>query len=428
MTIGRPEGAPSKDARASVVVLVGTLISIYVISQLLRNSIGVIAPDLAAELALSPPELGLLSSVFFFTFAIAQIPVGMALDRFGARKLLLACVAATLVGILLFAAASSATNLTLARALLGLGVTSFLVAPLSIYARRFPPHQFAMLASLQYGIGTTGTLLATAPLAFLATAVGWRGSFLLIALLTFLSGILIAIVVREDDRWHAKPESLRESLAGILAVLRAPSIGPVFAINLVFYSSFVLVVGLWGGPYLTHVYGYGLEQRGALLVIPVIAHIVGALLWGTMNRVMGGNKRPVLLGAGLTAAAFGYLAAVGKPSPLGIAVWLAVFGFVSAYVPLAVAHNRALFPLALMGRGLTILNMGSMGGTFLVQLVSGIVIGLFAPAPDGAYPLAAYQTVFGLQAAFILLACLAYSRAAEPAAESATKVRPAPSA
>ena len=51
--------------------------AIYVVSQFLRNSVGVIAPDLAAELALSAAEIGLLSSAFFFAFAAAQIPLGV---------------------------------------------------------------------------------------------------------------------------------------------------------------------------------------------------------------------------------------------------------------------------------------------------------------------------------------------------------------
>ena len=43
------------------------------------------------------------------------------------------------------------------------------------------------------------------------------------------------------------------------------------------YSSFVVIVGLWGGPYLSHVYGYGLTERGGLLLIPAVTQIVGLL-------------------------------------------------------------------------------------------------------------------------------------------------------
>ncbi len=54
------------------------------------------------------------------------------------------------------------------------------MASLAVYARRFPPDRFATLAGLQFGIGTIGTLMATAPLAFSTAAIGWRGSFLLV--------------------------------------------------------------------------------------------------------------------------------------------------------------------------------------------------------------------------------------------------------
>jgi hypothetical protein len=61
-----------------------------------------------------------------------------------------------------------------------------------------------------------------------------------------------------------------------------------------------------------------------------------------------------------------------------------------------------------------VLNMGSMGGTFLAQAVSGFVIELFPTAPDGAYALTAYRVVFGLQAICILLACLVYFGSRDP--------------
>jgi MFS family permease len=429
MTIEYRSASPQAGTAAAA-VLVGTLVSIYIVSQFLRNSVGVIAPDLAAELALTPADLGLLSSVFFFSFAAAQIPVGMALDRYGPRRCLIVCAGITIAGIGVFATASSTLGLVAGRALSGLGAASFLVAPLAIYAKRFSPERFATLTGLQVGIGTIGTLIATAPLAFSATAIGWRASFLVVGAVTVAIGLLLAVVVKDDDGgMRAHRETLRESLAGILAVIRTPSVGRLFVMNLVGYSSFALMVGLWGGPYLAHVYGYDLEARGAFLLIPVLAQIVGSMAWGPMDRLFGGYKVPVLLGSGLTAAALGLLALFGRLAPAGLAVWFAAFGFFGAYGVVLIAHGRALFPLHLVGRGLTLLNIGSMGGTFLAQAISGFVIGLFPPAPDGGYVLDAYRLVFGLQACFMLLAWLAYFGTRDPARRPGRVAdSPAPSA
>jgi hypothetical protein len=99
----------------------------------------------------------------------------------------------------------------------------------------------------------------------------------------------------------------------------------------------------------------------------------------------GSHKLPVLLGAGATtAAALFYLAFAGPLTPFMLVVWFAAFGFFTAFGPLLIAHGNALFPIHQVGRGLTVLNMGSMGGTFLVQSVSGFVIELFPTASNGA--------------------------------------------
>jgi len=183
---------------------------------------------------------------------------------------------------------------------------------------------------------------------------------------------------------------------------------PLFLMNVVSYSSYAIIVGLWGGPYLAHVYGYGLTARGDLLVLPALSQIVGVVAWGHAQRVAGSYKPLVLTGALATAAALGLLAAIGKPEPWMLAVWLAVFGFLPAFLPVLIAHGRSLLPPHLVGRGMTLFNIGSMGGTFVVQLASGALIDLFAPIA-GAYPLDAYRMVFAAQAAAVLAVCGIYA-------------------
>ena len=181
-----------------------SLIAIYMISQFLRNSIGVIAPDLASELDLSAVEIGLLSSSFFFAFAAVQLPLGIAIDRFGPKACLLVCAAITIVGAVWFAIATSPTSLIVARVLLGIGSCSSFMAPLAIYARRFPPERFATLTGLQLGIrqyrhpvcdrsaGVCDGRRSAGAVAFIAVAV-----------ITLAAAVLVALVV--TDRSAAAP-------------------------------------------------------------------------------------------------------------------------------------------------------------------------------------------------------------------------------
>lgn len=398
----------------ATVALVGTLGSIYIVSQFLRNSVGVIAPDLAAELRLSAAEIGLLSSAFFFAFAGAQVPLGIALDRWGPKLCMLGCSAIAIAGSIVFALAASPLGLVVARVLMGIGCSCFLMAPLTLYARRYPPQRFAMLTGVQLGLGSLGTLLATAPLAWAAAALGWRMTFVAVAALVLAAALLIALVVREEAPPAAggRHESLRESVAGLVDAMRVPAVGRLFLMQVFGYSSFVLVVGLWGGPYLTHIYGYDLAARGDMLFLAAVAQVVAMFLWGPTDRPFG-YKPPVLLGAALTALTLMAVAAFGVLPTPALLVWSVAIGFFTGYVTVLIAHGKAIFPPHLVGRGMTLLNVGTMAGVFLSQTVSGALIDLF-PAKDGAYALDAYRLVFGLQGVCVLAACAFYVGVRDP--------------
>jgi len=395
---------------AIAIAVVTTLAALYLVSQFLRNSVGVIAPDLAAEMGLKPIELGLLSSIYFFAFASVQIPLGVALDRFGPKLCMLACVGFTVLGCALFAAAQSSASLTIARALQGFGTASFLMAPCAIYARWFPPERFSTITGIQLGVGTIGALLATAPLAFATATIGWRMTFLVIGLSAAVTGVVIWLLVTDDppgQRTEPRHETLKESLTGVWHVIRAPSMVRVFIAQVALYPSYLLVVSLWGGPYLTHVYGFDIKERGNILLVAALAQVLGSFAWGPADRWFKSYRKPVLiafiglLGSLVIFAGFGAL-----PMWL-LLVAFALIGFATGSIALLLAHGRSLVPPHLLGRAITLLNMGAMGGGFLVQFLSGAIIELFA-SEGGTYPLAAYQVVFGLQAALVLIGIITY--------------------
>jgi MFS family permease len=412
MTTGS-EPAPTRTVSALsaiAIAVVATLGLLYIVSQFLRNSVGVIAPNLAAEVGLSPIQLGLLSSIYFFVFAATQLPLGVALDRFGPKLCMLVSVGFTVLGCVVFALAGTASGLVTGRALLGFGTACFLMAPVALYARWFPPSRFSTMSGIHLGIGSLGALFATAPLAYAAAGYGWRAAFLGVAAITVAIGVLVWLIVSDDPpgvRTESRHETLRESVAGIWEVIRTPSIGRIFMIQLTSYPSFVLVVGLWGGPYLTHVYGYDLTGRGDVLFVSALAQVLGSFLWGPSDRVFGRYKLPILIGTSMSFTALVLLAGLGRmPAPALIAVFILI-GFSTGMTSVVMSHGRSLVPRHLLGRAITLLNIGTMGGGFLVQFVSGAVIDLF-PTTGEAYPLEAYRLVFGLQATLVLAGAIAY--------------------
>jgi MFS family permease len=396
------------------VFLIVTLAALYAVSQFLRNSIGVIALDLARELSLTATQIGLLSSTFFFSFAAAQIPVGIAIDRYGPKHVMLATALLALAGTVLFAAAPSASLLIVARGLMGLGCSTFLMAPLVIYARRFPPERFAMFTSLHMGLANLGTLCATAPLAASAALIGWRPSFLAVAGLAVALVILTAMVVPRDRQGAMARESWASALRGVAAAVRVRSFWPVFFMHLTCYSCFATMIGLWGGPWLTDVYGVGATEKGGILLLGAVGQMGGLLLWGTTSHFWADHKRPVITGSAITILLLGVLVFLSLNEALA-SLWFVLFGLCIAFTPILTAHGKSLFPAELTGRGITLMNTATIGGAFLSQSATGMLMDMAGRSASGAYLPEGYRLVFAFLGGWMLLSLAVYWRAIDPA-------------
>ena len=414
--------AVTPPAAITVALLLTVLCAIYVVSQFLRNSVGVIAPDIARELDLAPQALGVLSSAFFLAFAAAQIPLGATIDRYGPKRCMLTSVGLAVLGCVVFAWSHSMTGLTIGRVLMGVGCSSFFMGPLTIYTRWFRPDRFSTLAGVQLGVGTMGTLFATAPLALSTELFGWRQTFLFVGIGAAVVGLLVALVVRDNPPGHSsqehRPSSLMESFRGLGEVIRVPGFWRLFSIQFVGYSTFVAVLGLWGGPFVTDVLGFDLAERGNILFVMAAAHIVGLFTWGPSDRLFKGRFIPVTIGAWWTATMLVVLSFLGDRGGAMTYAIFVVLGFAAAYTPVQTSHGRALFDLRLVGRGITLLNLATMGGVFVMQAVTGAIIGAFEPVAgphgDPVRPFIAYQTAFVFLAAAIVAAWFVYRRAPDP--------------
>ena len=411
--------APAKRERAasSGVVIVAALVGIYMLSQFFRNALGVIGPDLAKAFDLDAARLGLLSSIFFLSFALAQIPLGMAIDRWGPRPAMLATAALMIGSTVLFALSRNYAELAAARMLMGLGCCSFLMAPLALYAERFPPEKFSTITGIHIGGGSFGMLAATAPLAWLAGTVGWRNSFLTAAATAAVMAVCLFLFAREAPdaiaRRRGRSETLGQAVAGVAAATRIPGFWRMFFIQAAVYSAFASIIGLWVGPWLSQIYGLPLESRGRMTLILAGAQIAGLFFWGVTDRWFGSYRTPAIIGI-LGALATLVLGAVFMLPAAALPAFMAAFGFFFGITPVMTALGKSLFPRELTGRGMTLINTGVIGGAFAQQAFTGFVIEAFgSKIVDGVriYPPEAFRLVFGLLALQVAIALWFYLRA-----------------
>src|SRR5690349_6730473 len=151
-----------------MVLLLACTIPLAVLSQFYRSSTGVIAPELAAEFGLTTEEIGFVSSAFFIAIAVLQLPIGILLDRFGARRVITATMGIAVVGSVAFALAGSFAGLVLARVLIATGFAAVTIGSVVILRNQLPPSELSASMSILFAAANAGSLAATAPLAHAA--------------------------------------------------------------------------------------------------------------------------------------------------------------------------------------------------------------------------------------------------------------------
>jgi len=376
------------------------------LSQFHRSALGVIAPELSADLALTPAMLGAANGMFFAAILVMQLPVGIALDRLGPRLVVAGLSVIAVLGLVLQGLATDGTTLLVARALIGIGCAASFMSAVVLCARWYAGGDMTLALSRIFALSQIGILLAGAPLAWLAGWLGWREAFLISALLTGLAALAWWRLVQNDPPDKPaparKPESLMEALRGQFSIWRLPGLSRVLALHLVAYAAAATVIGLWAGPYLADVHGLDAKARGRALAAMGLAMPIGLLLVGPLEKHFFPRAALVTAGAALSALMLIGLALWPTP-PLPVALGLLVgLIFFSSYPVLLVTEARGLFPDHLVGRGATTVNMAQLVGSALLPLLVGLVIGFF-PIEEAVRPEAAYRAGFAVLAGSLLL-------------------------
>ena len=372
----------------------------YVLSQFFRAFLAVLSPSLRVDLGATPEDLAFASGLWFLSFAAMQLPVGWALDTVGPRR-----TAASLLlvggggGAALFAVATQPLHINLAMVLIGIGCAPVLMGAYYIFAREFAPSRFVVLASVMVGIGTLGNLVASYPMAIAAETIGWRASLWGLCAITTLTAIGIWSVVRDP----ATPEG--EQRGSLLGVFKIKALWFIFPIMSVSYAQVGALRGLWIGPYFEDVFAANAHQIGWATLLMGIAMVAGSLAYGPLDRVIGSTKWVIVGGTALNLAALVALMLFPDSGIILATALMAAVGFFGATYAVIIAHGRSFMPPQLVGRGMTLLNLCSIGGVGVAQFLSGRVYAASQPAVTAQAP---YVMIFTLFAALMAAGLFVY--------------------
>jgi predicted MFS family arabinose efflux permease len=366
----------------------------YFVSYVYRMVNAVLAPTLVAEFGLSAGGLGLLSSMYFLSFALCQLPVGVAMDRFGPRRVNAALLLVAAAGGAWFAHAESAAAAIAARALIGVGVSACLMASLTAFVLWYPAERISTMNAVAFSAGAVGAMTATVPLELLLRVWPWRDTFMLIVAATVAVSLVLWLWVPERS---AQPR--RDTLARQLNDLGKLIAEPAFLRLAVCLgaSQFAAVAlqTLWIATWLRDVAGYSPAEVARGLLAVNVSMIVGYLAFGRSADALqrrGRSALPLLFGGVAASSVSLALLALGAPFPM--LLWC-VFVGAGTSVVLAYSILSRRYPKAMAGRANTAINVFGFVGMFSGQWGIGLVLDLWPQSASG-YAAEGYPWALGM--------------------------------
>ena len=364
-------------------IIFAVLALMYILVYFYRVSLAVVAGDISRELNLTPQDLGTLSGILFYVYAVAQLPLGPLIDRFGSRLVISGCGVLTTLGGILFSQADTFFTAMIARMLIGVGTASVLMATFTIFSHWFSKQEFGRVSGFMVAVGNLGNLAATAPLALSVAAIGWRSSFLAIGMLQILATLLVYGIVRD---WPTGTAAYEKPKAGTKPARMMAAWREIFGnrdfwllgmISFFWYGNYLALQGLWGGPYLMEVLHLSRQATGQMLMFTSLGFICGSMVTDTIaRRLFRSHKRTLLVGQLLLLLFMACFLGLAEtlPRPLLTALFFAIGLVVSSGV-MIYPIIRSMFRIEIVGTALTSLNFFVLMGAAVTQQVMGMIIG-----------------------------------------------------
>ena len=375
----------------------------YFLSYLYRSTNAVLAPYLSNDLSINAEQLGLITSAYFLTFGLFQLPLGILLDKFGARKVqsILFLVAAT--GAILFSLGNDVWSLVIARGLIGLGVSGALMGAFKAFAVWYPKDRLPLLIGIFMSAGGMGAIVASTPLEMALQITDWRGVYFFLGIVTIFTGALIFFIVPEKKETPNQEKTLpiMKVLKHIYTSYAFWRIGPLSGIA---GGTGLAILGLWAGPWLSDIGKFNKVEIANILFISTIMMTIGTTSLGVITDylrkfnispvgVMGGALLVFIIP--LTIITFGLI-------PKAIWPWV-VLSITSLAATLAYAGLSQHFPTSYAARASTAINLICFLMAFVAQYAIGFIMQIIEPGKQSGYSIKAYQAGFGLFLGLIII-------------------------
>jgi MFS family permease len=404
VSIGRTAGgtmdAMTSYRRAWIVWSAG--LAAYVVAVLQRTSLGVAGIDASRRFHASASALASFAVLQLLVYAGLQVPVGLLLDRWGSKRLIVAGAFLMSAGQLVLALSTGVGVAVLGRVLVGAGDAMTFISVLRLVNAWLPPKRIPLLSQVTAIIGQVGQLLSAIPLVALLHGPGWTAAFLSAAALGVIVGIVALLVVRDSPAgpisqhdaptWGMVGADLRNAWThpgtrlGLWTHFTTQFSGTVFAL-------------LWGFPFLVSGEGVSRSTASSLLTVFVLAAMVTAPFFGVLVERHPLRRSWLVLGVvGINVAMWTVVLAWPGQAP----VWLLVLLVMSLAVGgpgsmIGFDFARTFNPPNRLGTATGIVNVGGFVASLLTMLIVGIVLDSLGSGGASSHGLGDYRVALSSQ-------------------------------
>ncbi len=390
----------------------------YILVYVHRVSTAIIAPELIKTFGISGTMLGFLTSAYFYAYAGMQLPMGLLADSLGPRKTVTFFLVIMFAGTILFGLSPNIYLAITARVLIGLSGAALFISTVKIITEWYRPNEFATMTGALLSIGGFGWLVATAPLALLVNWLGWRVAFVSMGITTLVLAILTFLFVRDrpyemnlsqfSDTKTSGTKVNTGLLRRVKVILSEKYVLPLGIRLLLTYGTVIGYAGLWGGPYLTDVYGLSTTEAGRVLMMTAIGVIVGCPILGWLSDKIFAARKPIIV-FGSFIYLLVWVVLVFWIDDLNIVLlYLVSFlmgTFGTGVSMICLVAQKELFPKQITGTAMGFMNVLPFGGAAVIPPLMGYLMDKVGRVAMGAYPVSAYKQTFSL---CLLLAGVAF--------------------
>ncbi len=340
----------------------------------LQMSVSVIIPELMVDLKITAAGVGVISSFFFASYTIMQIPSGIFFDCVSSRKIISLGLLLCSVGTLCFASSNGIYLSSLGRFLMGLGSSFAFASVLYTGFQWFPPRYFSIITGAAMVLASIGAMGGQMPLAYMVKSLGWRESLYLLCIVGFALAVLVFIFMRDKkEKARFKFSTLYAVLKDLVKLLKIGRTWSIMIFGFAIWAPITAFAALWGVPFLEKAYSLNTEQASFLCSLIWIGVAVGSPLFGWWSEKIRNRLIPLKTGS-ILGLIVSVLLIYFQINQFLLYIALILFGISAAGQSLIFAVMKDVTDKNLIGTGIGLINMAVVGSGLVFQPLIGFIL------------------------------------------------------